>query len=240
MKARIAAAVCAALAAGLEASPDPAPPAYAGRGRPPVLLVGDSMVVALGRAMEKTLAETGTPSAVTCSSFGTGLARPSLFDWEAKIDALAAAARPEIAVAVFGVDDRQPVETAAGAVAYDRADEWRAAYAEHVGRTMDRLAAHGVRRIVWLQLPDMRDRPWQEHARLVNGIVADEAAARTNTVALFDLGPVLSRRPGTYTRYVMMGDGSALTVRDPDGIHLSPEGARLVASALLRSFVPAP
>lgn len=240
LKARMLAAAFAALAASLAAMPDETASAFTGRANPFVLLIGDSMMGVLGRVMEKALMETNAVSAVTCTSFGTGLTRPGIFDWGMKIDALTATARPEMAVVFFGADDRQLVEAAEGVVAYDRANDWRAAYAEHVGRTMDRLEARDVRRIVWLLLPDMRELPWQEHARLVNEIVADEAATRTNTVSLFDLGPILSRRPGTYTRYVMTGDGSALTVRDADGIHLSVDGARLVASALIKAFVHTP
>ena len=50
---------------------------------------------------------------------------------------------------------------------------------------------------------------------------------------IFDLSPLLSRRPGTYTQYLMSPQGEALSVRDPDGVHVSREGGKRVAETLL-------
>ncbi len=201
---------------------------------PPVLLIGDTMMLVLGRELERALVNAGVHSVTSSCSFASGLARPSLFDWDAKLGMLSAAQRPRSVCVAVGVADRQSIETEKGNVQYGRADEWREAYSVRVGKVMDGLAEAGVRQIIWFLLPDMKERIHQEHARLVNEIVIEQATARTNTVVLFDLAPILSRRPGTYTRYVMAADGGAITVRDPDGMHLTREGAKLVSEALLQ------
>ena len=68
--------------------------AQAGSGTPPdtpVLMVGDSMMRLLGVAMEKQCKKAGIQPAVSFSSLGSGLVRPNVFDWNAKIDELARA-----------------------------------------------------------------------------------------------------------------------------------------------------
>ena len=199
----------------------------------PVMLMGDTMMFVLGRELEKAMVQAGVEPVMSSCSFGSGLARPSLFDCDAKIVELSATQRPRTVCVAVGVDDRQSIETERGIVPYGHAREWREAYAVLVGRAMDRLEGMGVSQIVWFLLPDMKERANQEHALLVNEIIAEQAACHTNTVVLFDLGLVLSRRPGTYTRYVMAADGRALTVRDPDGVHVSREGGKRVAETLL-------
>ena len=84
----------------------------------------------------------------------------------------------------------------------------------------------------------MKDAVNQEHAQLVNEVVKEQAAdeKRKDIVHLYDLASALSRRPGKYTQYMMSPTGQSLTVRDPDGVHLSVEGGKMVAQKILKEF----
>ncbi len=215
--------------------------AQTGSGTPPdspVLMVGDSMMRLLGVAMEKQCKKAGIQPAVSFSSLGSGLVRPNVFDWNAKIDELARAHSPKTVFVALGTNDRQTLEGGElGAIRYG-APEWEPEYARRIGAFMDRLIANGATRVVWLLLPDMKEAANQEHAQLVNRIVAAEAQAesRRDRVTLFDLGPVLSRKPGHFSQFVMSNTGAAVAVRDPDGVHLTSDGAKLCARAILKTF----
>ena len=230
--AALAAASAVAAPAAAPAVPDvPVPSA-------PVLMIGDSMMRLLGTAMEKAFKKAGVQPAVAFSSLGSGLVRPAVFDWNAKIAELVAENKPKTVFVCLGANDRQAIEGEEGGIILYGKPEWEPAYAKRVGAVMDQLVDGGATRIVWLKLPVMKDPVNQAHADLVNAIVEREAAAenRKDKVTLFDLGPVLSRRPGTYTQYLMSPQGQALSVRDPDGVHLTNEGGKIVAAAILKAF----
>ena len=204
----------------------------------PVLMMGDSMMRLLGIAMEKAFKKAGVQPAVAFSSLGSGLVRPAAFDWTAKTAELLETHKPKTVFVSLGTNDRQPIEGEEGGIIHYGKPEWAIAYAKRIGALMDQLIAGGVTRVVWFRLPAMREAVTQAHADLVNEIVEREAAAesRVGKVTVFDLGPVLSRRPGVFTQYLMSAQGEALSVRDPDGVHLTNEGGKIVASAVLKAF----
>ena len=204
----------------------------------PVLMVGDSMMRLLGIAMEKQCKKAGIQPAVAFSSLGSGLVRPNVFDWNAKIDELLREHSPKTVVVAIGTNDRQALEGGeTGAIRYG-APEWAPEYSRRVAAFMDRLLDGGVTRIVWLLLPDMKEASHQEHATLVNGIAAElaKAESRRDRVTLFDLGPVLTKKPGHFSQFVMSNTGAVIAVRDPDGVHLTADGAKLCARAILKTF----
>jgi len=205
----------------------------------PVLMIGDSMMRLLGHEMEKTFKKAGIQPAVSFSSLGSGLVRPSVFDWNAKVDELLVAHKPKTVFVAIGTNDRQAIEAEGlGTIRYENAEQWRDVYSKCIGGLMDRLVAGGVTRVIWMLLPDMNDTAIQEHAQLVNEIVKEQAAVdkRVESVTLLNLGTILSRRPGKYSRYIMSPDGRSLAVRDPDGVHLSVDGAKFVAQAILKRY----
>ena len=205
----------------------------------PVLMIGDSMMRLLGHEMEKAFKKADIQPAVAFSSLGSGLVRPSAFDWTAKIEELIATNHPKTVFVALGTNDRQAIEMNGGSVVkYESADLWRATYSKCIGGVMDQLIKGGVTRVVWMLLPDMNDNATQEHAQLVNAIIREQAAdeTRKDFVTLLDLGTILSKRPGKFTRYMMDSTGKSLTVRDPDGVHLSVDGAKLVAQSILKKY----
>ncbi len=233
----------AALAALLLAATATAAPAAKEEKLPkpdkPVLMIGDSMMRLLGHEMEKAFKKADIQPAVSFSSLGSGLVRPSAFDWTAKITELLAENQPRTVFVCLGANDRQPIEIAGGGIVrYEDAAEWRATYSKIIGGVMDQLVEGGVTRVFWMLLPDMKDSVNQEHAKLVNEIVTEQAAdeKRKDIVKLYDLASALSRRPGKYSQYMMSPEGQSLTVRDPDGVHLSVDGSKLVAKKVLKDF----
>ena len=229
----------AASFAGAADAAAPAAPAAPATPETPLLMVGDSMMRLLGVAMEKQFKKAGVQPATAFSSLGSGLVRPSAFDWTAKIEELIATNHPKTVFVALGTNDRQAIEMNGGSVVkYESADLWRATYSKCIGGVMDQLIKGGVTRVVWMLLPDMNDNATQEHAQLVNTIIREQAAdeTRKDFVTLLDLGTILSKRPGKFTRYMMDSTGKSLTVRDPDGVHLSVDGAKLVAQSILKKY----
>ncbi|MFA7052993.1 MAG: DUF459 domain-containing protein [Kiritimatiellia bacterium] len=204
----------------------------------PVLMIGDSMMRLLGIAMEKELNAAGVAPAATFSSLASGLARMDAFDWFAKVDELMKQHKPATVVVSLGANDRQSLKDATGRVVPFGQPDWEREYGLRVGRIMDELIKGGVTRVVWLLLPDMKEPAQQEYAQSVNALFKREAATETrkDKVVLFDMAPLLTRRPGTFSLYVMAPNGAALTVRDPDGIHLTNVGSKRVAQSIVQTY----
>lgn len=212
-----------------EASPAP---------RSPVLMIGDSMMRLPGIAMERELARRPGIEASTFSGIGTGLARLDAFDWLAKIDELCAERKPKVAVVALGANDRQPILLAdGGGIVQPGTPEWEAEYARRLGQAMERLRTGGCERVVWLLLPPMRDPLIDEHAKRVNALVAEQAKLHPGVIA-HDFGKLVGdRKTGGFTeRRMDPQTAAAIRVRETDGIHLSPEGSRLLATALIKEY----
>lgn len=204
----------------------------------PILLIGDSMMRIMGHAMERRCKAEGI-DATSFASLGSGLARPDAINWVEKAGELIAEHKPATVVALFGANDRQTLRNSDGREIHYGTPAWRVEYTARVSGFIDAvLEDPGVKHLVWLLLPDMKDPQQQEHGLLINEIVAEEAAkdTRLGKMLQFDMRSVLTRQPGTYTAYVMSPTGLALTVRDPDGIHLSSTGGKLLAEALVKRY----
>ena len=204
----------------------------------PVLMMGDSMMKLLGIQMEKAFKKANIQPAVAFSSLGSGLVRPAAFDWTAKMAELLETHHPKTVFVSLGTNDRQPIEGEAGGIIQYGNPEWEVAYARRIGAVMDQLLEGGVTRIVWFRLPPMKDRVNQAHAELVNTIVEREATteSRKDKVTIYDLAPLLSRRPGTYAEVLFSPEGAPLTVRDPDGVHLTNAGGKIIAANVLKTL----
>lgn len=231
---RILFLLCIGIALGL------APGARAQSAASPVLIIGDSMMRLPGKAMERELAKKPGIEVTAFSGIGTGLARLDAFDWLAKIDELTTAANPKIALIALGANDRQPMLIPGTAtVVQPGTPEWIAEYTSRIGGAMDRLIQGGCEKVIWLLLPPMRDPAVNSFAQTVNTIVSAEAAKRPAVIAHNFSSLFADRRTGGYTdRMLDFKTAASIIVREADGIHLSPEGARILSLDLIKTYWP--
>ncbi len=206
--------------------------------RSPVLLIGDSMMRLPGMAVERELARRPDIEASMFSGIGTGLARLDAFDWLAKIDELCQERKPKVAVIALGANDRQPIQLPEGrGIVQPGTPEWDEEYAIRIGQAMDRLVGGGCERVIWLLLPPMRDATVDEHAKRINALVTAQAELRPQVLVHDFSTLVADRRTGSFTeRRMDPQTAAAIRVRDTDGIHLSPEGSRILATALINEY----
>lgn len=216
-------------AAGGWAAPEeaPAPPAR-------ILIIGDSMMNLPAHALELALAGKSGVATRAYTSIGTGLARLDSFDWMAKTRTLLEEFNPDLTLVWFGTNDRQPMQTA-DRIIKEEEPEWQQEYARRVGALMDLIIAHPAARMMWLELPDMRDDKIQEDVLLINRLVGEEAARRPR-VEFFRTRPILGHRPGKFTPYVIGPKGLPVQVRDPDGMHLNRAGADRLAENIVKAI----
>lgn len=203
--------------------------------RSPVLMIGDSMMRLLGNALEKELGKIPEVKASSFTSLGSGLARLDAFDWMAKSIALMDEKKPSTVIVSVGANDHQVLVDLSGKKILVDTPAWSLEYGRRVKQIMELLTQGGAKRIIWLTLPDMKEPTQQSYAQTVNKIIAEQAATHP-VVSLFDTAPILARKPGKFVSYVMGADGSVITVRDSDGVHLSTDGAKRLAQAIVLAY----
>ena len=217
-----------ALLAGVSAAP--------AQGKRPVLIFGDSLMQLISRSVTKNLAAYPAVEPMPLVSIGSGLARLDLFDWPAKLQEKMGA-RPEAAVVLMGANDNQPMKTDAGVVEMNTPG-WSAEYARRVDTILQTLQAGGVKHLIWIGLPDMRDPGLQKDTREINRIVLAQTQGKS-WVTFIDTVPLFSTTAGKFSPYIQKKDGMPLMVRSADGVHLNKDGADFIAGIVVQNLAGA-
>ena len=157
----------------------------------------------------------------------TGLARPEVFNWPARMLDVIAQDNPDVVVITLGSNDDQTL-TGDGGIGGFGSPDWITEYRRRVGGMMDVVTGDGDRKMLWIGAPIMRNEERSEtRYRIINDIYREEAAKRPRRVSYIDI----------YDRYTVDGryedfvDG--VQVRTPDGIHFSREGGDQIAQVIL-------
>jgi hypothetical protein len=158
----------------------------------------------------------------------SGLMNPGYFDWPAYLAEEMARTQPDVVVFMLGAND---------AVWSPSAESYR----PHVAAVMDELEAPG-RVVVWVGQPHMGVEPSGRDlspAVLVINQVAEEEAAKRPWVIYVDTWALTSDGAGNYAQDLPDENGVLQAIRGDDGIHLSSEGGRRIARAVIASlFAP--
>lgn len=193
-----------------------------------VHVAGDSLVIPIGPALVARFE--GEPVEVTEGyKAATGLARPDVLNWPAKLRTDLADLDPDVVVVGFGGNDAQPMLSADGDPLALGTPEWAAEYQRRVVQVLDAVEAPG-RTLYWLELPATTAGNIQEAAPVMHTAIATEIAIRP-WAHFVDTNAVLAPN-GTFTAYLPDGSGGEVKVRDDDGVHLTTAGATRVVGPL--------
>ena len=138
-----------------------------------VLIVGDSIGIDLGDALQPDLADTGVVSAALDGRVSTGLTRPDYFNWPAELTADLKSQNPQVVVVMIGANDAQdflgppdvPYTSAAVEHAL-RASGWRSSC---------RSPRSGGATVVWVGMPPMQNPGLNAQMSDVNAVVQQQA-----------------------------------------------------------------
>jgi len=193
-------------------------------------VVGDSLAGPLGNALARRGATLGLLAVVIDYQDGTGLARPDLFDWPETAAQRLPEVAPDVVVSLIGANDGQALRLPGGRLEFG-SPEWDREYAGRVGAFMDLLAG-GSRRVYWVGVPTMSDPDYDARVRHINALVQQEAATRRQLVYV-DAYSLFQDEEGRFATQLVDEAGDLVTVRLPDGTHLTTAGADRLALAVL-------
>jgi len=201
-------------------------------------LVGDSMMaVGLSDVLLRATATDQDVHVVKAFRSGTGLARPDVFDWMAEYPAMIGNTRPDAILVAIGANDGQGFVDNGKVLAFG-SDAWVKAYQRRTAAFLNMLTQNGAH-VVWIALPPMKSGTYNQKTAEINRITYT-VVSQYPRVSWWNPAPYLGDDKGQYRDFATAPDGKTTRIRQADGIHMSDEGAGLLAPALLNWLNPTP
>lgn len=193
------------------------------------LATGDSMMYTTYRELAYELERHGAADVRSDARIGSGITKEDLLDWRALAARQARELAPTATIVFLGAGDVYPLAGHEWGTA-----GWIAAYERRVGAMLRSYLRTG--RVYWLTLPTPRDAGLARVFRVNDRAVARAVRKAGPRAAVVDITPAVTRG-GRFARKLVV-DGRRQAVRQLDGVHLAPAGAR-VASRVVRARLQA-
>lgn len=189
------------------------------------LVVGDFMATALAKGLAEAYRENANVVVIDASSGSSGLVRTDYFDWAGKIGGIVAEQKPDAILVMIGGNDRQTINTDAGAIA-PGSDAWRAAYRARVAAFADALKATGEP-VLWGGLVPVEPSVMSSDYSAFNGIVRDQV--ETKGLRYVDMWNGFADEDGKYVAFGPDVRGQSVQLRADDGLNFTRAGQRKLA-----------
>jgi hypothetical protein len=191
-----------------------------------VVVFGDSQAQGLGWGLSRDLIADPHVRILNRSRPGAALVHdPS--QWLAPIRRFLAQDKADIAIVMFGANDRIDMPAGEGGrYLRFRTPQWRAEYVERVDRVMKMLTDAGLK-VIWCGNPIARSQTYSADMGYINQIFAEEAARFG--IKFLPLWTAVADADGRYMAYGKDREGVTRRLRNDDGIHFTPAGYELVA-----------
>jgi peptidoglycan DL-endopeptidase LytF len=202
-----------------------------------VLVVGDSLSISLGEQLETYYALQQGVSFVRHGKVSSGLVRQDFYNWEHVLDDLAKRHRPDVLIVMLGTNDFKPLRVDGTSLGFGT-PAWNREYARRVQRLIT-IARHYNQnsRIFWVGAPVMGKPELNRAVALINRVIAGQCRG-TERCQFIDTGEVLADAKGRYIEAAPLTQGGIMKLRAGDGVHLTRQGAALLADHSLRTILP--
>jgi uncharacterized protein len=201
-----------------------------------IVVFGDSQAAGLARGLQRVLVEDQRYRILNRTHAGAALVHEES-EWLGPILNFVAREKADIAVAMFGGNDRLEMRDARGVSLHFRTDPWREAYAERTDRILAALHDAGLR-VIWCGNPIARSGTYSADMGYINDIFAAETARYG--AQFVPLWSTFADDQGHYAAFGKDRDGVTQRMRADDGIHFTAPGYELIAEKLIELFPPPP
>lgn len=197
-----------------------------------ILVIGDALGGGLGAGMERMAEAAGRYDVTIRFNEESGLARPEVYDWNARLAGILESADFDIIVVLIGSNDRQQIRAGNLRFAFN-SPEWTKAYQDQTDRLLDRLAASGAR-VYWAELPPMANPDYDSDMRVVARLQRERAEARG--VTYLELRQHFLGPDGGYTDTGPDDTGDIRKIRGRDGVSFFKQGNNRLGQIVLAAI----
>jgi hypothetical protein len=209
---------------------EPASPATSTTTPPATLVIfGDSQAAGLARGLQRVLVEDPRYRILNRTHSGAALVHGEN-EWLAPVARFTSHEQADIAIVMFGANDRLDLRDEQGAHLHFRTDEWRAAYAARTDKILTLLAKPGLR-VIWCGNPIARSPNYSADMGYINGVYVEET--QRFGAQFLPLWTEFADGEGRYNAYGKDRDGTTQRLRADDGIHFTAAGYELIAEKIV-------
>jgi hypothetical protein len=194
-----------------------------------IVVFGDSQAAGLARGLQRVLVEDPRYRVLNRTHAGAALVHGES-EWLAPIALFSTHEKADIAVVMFGANDRLDMRDDDGTYLHFRSDAWRAAYAARTDKILALLAGDKLR-ILWCGNPIARSPVYTADMSYINQIDAEEAAKFG--AQFLPLWTVVADDKGGFIAYGKDRGGTTERLRADDGIHFTAAGYEVVADKIV-------
>jgi len=193
-----------------------------------IVVFGDSQGQGIAGGLQRVLIEDPRFRIINRTHPGAALVHAEN-EWLAPVRQFAARERADIAVVMFGANDRLDMREN-GVYLRFRTEEWRQVYAHRIDEILEALRGAGLR-VLWCGNPIARSGTYSADMEYLNQIYAEETARYG--VLFLPLWTAVADDQGRYMAYGKDRDGVTQRLRNDDGIHFTSDGYALIADKIL-------
>jgi hypothetical protein len=197
-----------------------------------IVVFGDSQAQGLAGGLQRVLLEDPRYHVLNRTHPGAALVHGET-EWLAPVERFTSKEKADIAVVMFGANDRLDMRDENHTYLHFRTDQWRAAYAARADKILSLLATAGLK-VIWCGNPIARSPTYSADMSYINDIYAEETARFG--AQFVPLWTVIADPQGEYAAYGKDRDGTTLRMRADDGIHMTAAGYELVAEKIVSLF----
>ena len=142
--------------------------------RTTIVVFGDSQGAGLARGLQRILIEDQRFRVLNRTHAGAALVHAES-EWFGAIQNFVTHEKADVAVAMFGANDRLDFKDESGTTLRFRSEEWRAAYAARIDQLLKAMTDAGLK-VIWCGNPIARSDTYSTDMSYINDIYAAEAA----------------------------------------------------------------
>mgnify|MGYP001356538481 CR=1 FL=1 len=192
-----------------------------------VLVIGDSQAQGLAGGLRWLYRSNRKVRILDHSKISTGLVSVTFYNWPEQVHKLAATEHADVAVVMFGANDRPPVRVH-GAVDPTLLANFTKVYASRVGNIIATLQNAHIP-VIWVGHPIVRDETFSADMAILNTIFQ---AQTTQKKAQFAPLWAAFAEDDHFAAYGEGVDGVKVRLRADDGVHLTSAGYQKAAKIL--------
>lgn len=195
-----------------------------------IAVIGDSLAQDLWFGMRRVLIRHKDIEVVRFTKSASGLVRDDSYDWAKKLTSFVAEERFEIAVVLFGGNDRQGIRL--GGKRLPRfTDKWTVEYSRRVDAVIDLLKTR-AQTIFWVGLPVVRSASLERDYKKLNRIYKSRADA--SSIEFIDIWHLFRNESGVYSSFGPDLKGTKRKLRMDDGNHFTAPGQARFAHEVVK------
>ena len=194
-----------------------------------IVVFGDSQAAGLARGLQRVLINDARYRVLNRTHPGASFAHAEN-EWLTPIQRFVDTEKADVAIVMFGGNDRIDMRDAGDRYLRFGTDQWRDVYTERVERVLKILVGAGLK-VTWCGNPVARSAKYSTDMEYINKIY--EAETGPFGAQFLPLWSTVVDEQGGYTAFGKDRDGVTERLRADDGIHFTAAGYELIAQKIL-------